>query len=92
MHKFLEKQKCWRQQGKEISKRGVNLGEVVNSDLKLLVDNAAADSQKNYFQILFWKEQKKYFGYASKGFLFLKPPRLWFSVRLLEPSTLPFGI
>ena len=59
-HILLEQQKKLEarvnQLGKEISARGVNLGEFVHSDLKMLVDNAAADSQENSFQNLFWKE------------------------------------
>ena len=71
MHTLLDKQKKLEarinQLGKEISTRGVNLGEFVHSDLKMLVDNAAADSQANSFQNLFLKGQKKYFGSASTG-------------------------
>ena len=89
------------QLGKKISTRGVNLGKIVHSDLKMLVDNAAADSQENSFQNLFWKEQKKYFGLAcnilqkekysqrihmGKS----KPHRLRVSISLLELSLLAF--
>jgi len=53
---------------KEISTRGVNLGEVVHSDLKMFVDNAAADSQENSFQNIFGKEQKNILVQQVKGF------------------------
>jgi len=60
VHTLLEKQKKLEarvnQLGKEISIRGVTLGEVVHSDSKMLVDNAAADTQENSFQNLFRKE------------------------------------
>ena len=93
MHTLLENKKLEariNQLGKEISTRGVNLGEVVRSNLKMLVDDAAADSQENSFQNLFCKEQKKYFGSTGKGFLLVKPPRLRASVSLLQLSLLAF--
>jgi len=60
VHTLLEKQKLLeariKQLGKEISTRGANLGESVHSDLKMMVENAAADSQENSVQNIFWTE------------------------------------
>ena len=91
VHTLLERQKKLEakvnQLGNEIPTQVVNLEEVVNSDLKMLVDNAAA---KNSFQNLFRKEQKKYFRSTSKGFPLVKPPLLRVSISLLQLSLLAF--